>query len=107
MTRVHDPKKVSSKEFKSAVIQYMPTIPQPVSDYAVLNSYLHFLLQTVVTLELKNIFAHCDEAVYSKLLHIIWSNKETFKPITPFLGGFHELMTGQKILYAKNGCIRI
>ena len=64
-------KKVSSKEFKSAVIQYMPTIPQPVSDYAVLNSYLHFLLQTVETLELKNIFAHCDEAVYSKLLHII------------------------------------
>ena len=36
-------KKIYPREFKSAVIQYMPTVPQPVSDYAVLHSYLQFL----------------------------------------------------------------
>ena len=101
----HINKKIYPRELKSAVIQYMPTVPQPVNDYVVLHSYLQFLLQTVETLELKNIFAHCDEAVYSKLLHIIWSNVDTFKSITPFLGCFHKLMTDQKILYVKHGCI--
>ena len=78
----HFNKKIYTREFKSAVIQYMPTVPQPLSDYAVLHSYLQFLLQTAETLELKNTIAHCDEAVYSKLLHIIWSNVDTFKSIT-------------------------
>ena len=43
----HFSKKIYPREFKSAVIQYMSTVPQPVSDYAVLHSYLQFLLQTV------------------------------------------------------------
>ena len=30
---------------------------------------------------------------------------DTFKSITPLLGGFHELMTDQKILYVKHVCI--
>ena len=69
-----------------------------------MHSYRQFLLQTVETLELKNTIAHCDEAVYSKLLHIILSKVDT-KSITQLLGGFHELMTGQKILYVKHGCV--
>ena len=30
---------------------------------------------------------------------------DTFKSITPFLDGFHELMTVQKISYVKHGCV--
>ena len=50
----HLNKIISEKEFQKAVIQYMPTVPQPVSDYSVHKAYLDFLL---VTSETEYIFA--------------------------------------------------
>ena len=105
----HFNKQISKDKFSKAVLQYMTTVPQPVSDYCVLKAYLDFLLETADTLELENIFAHCDEAVYSMLLHIIWISGDTFTrippppPPPPLLGGFHQLLTGQKILHVCIG----
>ena len=70
---------LSETEFHGMSLQYLPVIPQPVSDYAVLKSYLLFLNETTDNLEIKDIFAHSDEAVYSKLLKIIWSSGDEFK----------------------------
>ena len=43
--------------------------------------------------------------MYSKLFHVIWSSGNTFTRITPLLGGFHQLLTCQKTLYQRHGCI--
>ena len=67
----HFNRQLSKDGFQKAVVQYMPTVSQPVSDYSVLKADLDFLIETADNLELQNIFAHCDEAVYSKLLHIM------------------------------------
>ena len=62
------------------------------SVYSVTKVYLDFLIETADNLELQNIFAHCDEAVYSKLLHIMWNSGDEFKKGTAFLDGFYQLM---------------
>ena len=49
----------------------MSIIPQPVCDYNVLKAYLLFLVETTENLEIQQIFSHCDQALYSDLLHII------------------------------------
>ena len=83
----------------------MPIIPQPVNDYAVLKSYLVFLMETTENLELKHIFTHCDEAVYSKLLKIIWKHGTKYAKIIPLLGGFHQVLCLLKIIYKRYACL--
>ena len=103
----HFNKQISGVQFQETIIQYMPVIPQPVNDHAVLKEYLHFLLETSDNLEIKHIFCHCDEAAYSKLLQIIWNHGDLFKRVIPILGGFHQLMCFQKIMYKRSACLGI
>ena len=59
----------------------MPIIPESVTDFTVLKSYLCFLVETTENLEVKHIFSHCDEAIYSKLLQIIWRHDDEFSKV--------------------------
>ena len=92
----HFMKEISCVEFEETILQYMPVVPQPVSDCAVLKAYLLFLEETTNSLEIKHIFEHADEAVYSKLLEIIWNHGDKFKKVIPIMGGFHQVMNLQK-----------
>ena len=103
----HFNKQISGVQFQETIIQYMPVIPQPVNDHAVLKAYLHFLLETPDNLEIKHIFCHCDEAAYSKLLQIIWNHGDLFKRVIPILGSFHQLMCFQQIMYKRSACLGI
>ena len=71
-------------------VQYIHVVPQPGSDYNDsiylcdyndLKMYLDFLTETVDNLELQNIFSHCDEAVYSKLIHIMWKSRNELENV--------------------------
>ena len=74
-------KQISKVNFHKAFVKYMPVIPESVNDLAVLKSYLQFLMETTENIDIQRIFSHCDEAVYSKLLQVIWNNGEKFKKV--------------------------
>ena len=70
-----------------------------------LKAYLDFLRDTTDNLCLNHIFCHADEQVYAKLLHIIWNHGDYYQKIIPLMGGFHQLMVMQKIIYKRHGCM--
>ena len=85
-------------------MEYLPVIPQA-PDYGVLMEYLKFLLETTEDLNIQRIYVHADEAVYSKLLQLIWKHGKFDKKIIPLMGGFHQLLVLQKIIYKRHACI--
>ena len=80
-----------------SVIQYLPVIEQP-PQYNILKKYLEDLQQTATDLGIPYIYSHADEDIYSKLLHIIWNNKEMFTKVVPLIGGFHMLKIMIKLI---------
>ena len=88
-------KKTSDVKLPKSVLQYLPVVPTP-PDYDVLKEYLDFLLDTTENLGIQHIFAHADEAVYSKLLHIICKHGDYFQRIIPLMGGFHQYQFRKK-----------
>ena len=70
-----------------------------------LKEYLDLPLVTTYDFGIQHIFTHADEAVYAKLLHIIWNHGDRFKKIIPLMGCFHEKMVLQKILDKRDACI--
>ena len=79
---------ISRKSIEEMSLHYLPVIPQPVSDYAVLKAYLQFLFETTENLEIKHKFTHADRAVVSKLLEIIWMSGDDLKNVIPLMGAF-------------------
>ena len=59
-------KMVSSHDSNQIVQEYLPVSPHP-PEYPVCKEYLDFLLDIIEELEIPFIYAHSDEAVYSKL----------------------------------------
>ena len=46
-------------------------------------------------LEVPDIFAHADEQVYGRVLHLVWKHKDEYANIIPLMGGFHQLRVFQ------------
>ena len=80
----------SNVELCKSIMEYLPVIPQA-PDYGVLMEYLKFLLETTEDLNIQSIYVHADEAVYSKLLQLIWKHGKFDKKNIPLMGGFHQL----------------
>ena len=55
------------------------------------KEYLDFLLEAMDMLEVPDIFAHADEQVYARVLHLVWKHKDEYANIIPLMGGFHQL----------------
>ncbi len=51
--------------------EYLPIKAEP-PDYPVLKEYMDFMVELIKDLEIRHIFVHSHEAVYSKLCHIVW-----------------------------------
>ena len=82
----------------------MSVILKPLSDLCVLQDYLMFLADTPESLKIHHIFSHCNKAIYSKLLHIIWSYGDEFKKVIPVMGGFYQLLCLEKAMYNRYAC---
>ena len=76
----------------------MPVCPYP-PEYPVCKQYLDFLGEVLLDLEIPYIFAHSDEAVYSKLCHILWKNPSLYTNIVVLMRGFRQLRVKKKLLY--------
>ena len=83
--------------------EYFPITPAP-PEYPICKTYLYFLLDMIEELHNPRIFVHSDEAVCSKLCHILWKNTELYKDVILLMGGFHQLRDMQKIIYKKYHC---
>ena len=56
-------------------------------------------------LQIPHIFAHADEQVYARILHLIWKHGESYSTIIPLSGAFHHLRVIQKIIFKRHGVI--
>ena len=56
-------------------------------------------------LGLDHIFAHADELVYSKLVHILWKFPDIYNRVIVLMGGFHQLRFCQKQIYKRYACL--
>ena len=52
----------------------------------------------------KLVFVHAYEAVYAKLWHILWKDKELYKNVLLLMGGFHQLRVMQRLIYKRYYC---
>ena len=94
---------VSNFATEKCIQEYLPVTAAP-PDYPVCKEYLDFLLGIMQDLEIPYIYVHSHEAVYSKLCHILWKNKELYKDVILLMGGFHQLRVRQKLLFKRHGC---
>ena len=88
------------------VQEYQPVSPHP-PEYPICKQYLDSIIEIINDLEISYMFVHSDEAVYSKLCHILWKNPELYKQVILLMGGFHQLRVMQKILYKRYNCRNI
>ena len=70
-----------------------------VNDFAVLITYLCFLVETTENLEIQHTFSGCDKAGYSILLQIIWKHGDGFFKIIPVMSDFNQVLCLQKKTY--------
>ena len=63
------------------------------------------LYKEVGQLDLKCLFLHADEVVYSKLMMIKWLNEGLYDKIFQLWGDFHTLLVKLKILHKKYGLL--
>ena len=70
-----------------------------VNDFAVLITYLCFLVETTENLEIQHTFSGCDKAGYSILLQIIWKHGDGFFKIIPVMSDFNQVLCLQKTTY--------
>ena len=96
-------KKISTVSTEKCIQEYLPVTAEP-PEYPVCKEYLDFLLEIMKDLEIPYIYVHSDEAVYSKLCHILWKNKDLYRDVILLMGGFHQLRVRQKLLFKRHSC---
>ena len=85
----------------------MQIILESVNDFAVLKFYICFLVEATENLEIKHIFSHCDEAVYSKLFQTIWEHGDEFSKVIALMVAFHQVLCLQKTIYKHYACLEL
>lgn len=99
-------KLTTNVNIEQCIQEYLPVIPSP-PEYPVCKQYLDNLIEMINDLEISHIYVHADEAVYSKLCHILWKNPEIYKSVVMIMGGFHQLRVKQRLLYKRFHCLGI
>ena len=92
---------------------YPPPPPPPITDtptkWSVCFEIIKRTVETMNELELEFIFLECDQAIYTKVLKIMFKlereNKDMYRRIVLRMGGFHVLMCMIKTIYSRfKGC---
>ena len=94
----------SNLMFDKSIVEYLPMVPKP-SEYPVCKNFLDDLLDIMKELDLEHIFAHADELVYSKLVHILWKFPDIYNCVIVLMGDFHQLRVRQKQIYKQYACL--
>lgn len=98
-------KAVTSSRTSKSLLEYMEVVPLPPND-TICKWYLDLLMDMAEDFGLQCIFAHSDEAIYSKMVLLQWLNEGKYDKVVNLLGGFHTIMVKLKIMYKKYGALR-
>ena len=90
-------------------IGYLPPITDTPTKWSVCFEIIKRTVETMNELELEFIFLECDQAIYTKVLQIMFKlereNKDLYGRIVLHMGGFHVLMCMLKTIYSRfKGC---
>ena len=78
--------------FEKSIVAYLPMVPEP-PEYPACKMFLDDLLDIMKELDLDHIFAHANELVRSKFVHILWKFPDIYNRVMVLMGGFHQLKT--------------
>ena len=87
-------KDTSNLMFGKSLAEYLPMVSEP-PKYHVCKKFLDDLLDIMKKLDLDHIFAHADELVDSKFVHILWKFSDIYNRVIVLMGGFHQLRVRQ------------
>ena len=63
------------------------------------------IVQIMKEIGTEEIFVHVDEAIYSKIVMIMWLYNGKYENVIPLIDGIHTLLVYFKILYKKHNCL--
>ena len=93
-------KETSLGETVKCKLECLPVVPLPPYNNIV-KWYMDNILQIIEEIGTEGNFAHVDEAIYSKIVMIMWLYNGKYENVIPLIGGFHLLLVYLKILYKK------
>jgi hypothetical protein len=86
-------------------VGYLPAITAPPTDIKVILSIMNRTMQYMTELELDFIFLEVDQAIYNKVLQVLFKFKEEgstcFDKMIVRMGGFHIIMCLMKTIYSR------
>ena len=90
-------------------VGYLPPITDTQTKWSACFEIIKRTVETMNELELEFIFLECDQAIYTKVLQIMFKlereNKDLYGRIVLRMGGFHVLMCMLKTIYSRfKGC---
>ena len=95
---------VTNRDLDVLTVGYLPPIPYSPTEYKVILEEIRRTQQIMIELETDFIFIEADQAIYTKVLNVMFSLKnkgeDLFKTIIPRMGGFHIGMCMLRTIYA-------
>ena len=90
-------------------VGYMPPITDTPTKWSVCFEIIKRTIEVMNELDLSFIFLECDQAIYTKVLQILFmkerENKSLYSRIVLRMGGFHVVLCMLRTIYSRfNGC---
>ena len=96
---------VTSESPAGVNVGYLPAITAPPTNMNVILAILNRTLDCMTELKLETIFLECDQAIYTKVLQVLFKFKQEgsnhFDNIVVRMGGFHIVMCLMKAIYSR------
>ena len=87
-----------------ATIGYLPPITAPPTEMSVIYAFIDRTFKILTELEMEKMFIEVDQAIYSKLLDVMFKMSENghnvFSKLIPRMGGFHIIMGMLKTIFS-------
>ena len=94
-----------SDQSKAVTIGFMPAIPAPPTQKNVIEEIINRAVRCPNELELEHVFLEVDQAIYKKVLQVIFNAKERglhiYNKLIVRMGGFHISMCLLKTIYSR------
>ncbi|CAK6970967.1 hypothetical protein D5F01_LYC11269 [Scomber scombrus] len=74
-----------------SVVSYLPTINAPATQMATVHEILLQSKNIMTSLHISNMSVAFDQALYCKVIEILWAHRDRFPNIVPRLGVFHTI----------------
>ena len=87
-----------------ATIEYLPPITTPTTEMSAIYAFTDRAFKILTELEMEKMLIEADQAIYSKLLDVMFKMSEdghdVFSKLIPKMGGFHIIMCMLKTVFS-------